>query len=725
MNHLTELEETMTSIAAYLLVAQQKHPKFILGKPDDGAYESRSNIRTRVTQHYTAALLAYGFANETQELQWATEWFATPFPKRDLDVIDVLEMTRLEGLINLRHDDPTVMPRLLQLIKQKNTPYFEIDRADDSETAQPVFDTLWAIKVLLLARSKGLLDGHLSNSEIKNSLNRTAEVAVYDKDVALALRLQYDLSGKLTRAQEDVLHRLIQRSEHYGYVWGLHRQDVWERVRDIVEAMHHRQLTPTIIDNQGDAFRDIILNLCYVIENLAPLGEVYPEVGAVIEKSMSLWWRQFQGDNAPLNIRTLFPKEYDFLMVMCRTMVAVGAYVGEPLSARCWLPSLRKMSQTFGDHEWEEAENIKQALRQWIDVELADHQELKLGLSEANVVRIKPGVYNPMDDNKDDLLRTSLIVKYGPVTEIESERQNWSRLPGRIRHHFVSIPAASYTDQGRQLAFVIMQDLNHYQTLFEVYDRLLKPDNPRLGGLLSEFLLNIHRGDGEQPAFSTSNHVRELYLLPMLQHLNYIAAHMQNRTIYTEEHVERFNRAEEQLSGLIAGVMQHQQRIQPFPLAYMHGDLHSRNIMIRTQQKQGVTRRAEYDFKLIDLESLKVDGDAAHDAGQLIVDLNLLHITGKKHLHRSVYTKLADMQLELARAYLNFAAERGDESFVVRLMLGKARALLRIAKGRAKRAEKHLQRREYHQVQTAITEILNLTEEAVDHLREAYNTVCP
>jgi hypothetical protein len=725
MNHLSELPETMTSIAAYLLVAHHRHPKLILGKPEDQVLETRSTIRIRVTQHYTAALLAYGFTADTPELQWATEWFATPFPKRDMDVIDVLEMTRLEGLLNLRSDDLTVQPRLEQLIRQKNDQYFEIDRADDHDTPTPIFDTLWALKVLMLARTQGLIDGLLTTAEIRAMLNRMTEIAVYDKDVALALRLQYELTGKLTRSQEDVLRRLIKRSEQYGYVWGIHRQDMWERVRDIAESMRYRQLTPSIIDQQGDAFREMILNMCYVIENLAPLGDVYPEVIEALERSLNLWWRQFQGDNAPMNIRTLFPKEYDFLMVMCRTLVAVSSYVGEPLSALCWLPSLRRMSQTFGNGEWEEAENIKRALRQWIDVELIEHQELKLGLSEANVVRIKPGIYNPMDDNKDDLLRTSLVVKYGPAEEIEGERRNYSSLPGRIRHHFVSIPAASYTDSERQLVFVIMQDLNHYQTLYEVYDRLLKPDNPRLGGLLSEFLVNIHRGDGEQPSYSLHNHVRELYLLPMLQHLNYLAAHMQNRDIYTDEHIQRFNRAEGQLSQLIAGVMQYQQQIKRFPLAYMHGDLHSRNIMIRMQQKQGIARRAEYDFKLIDLESLRADGDAAHDAGQLMIDLNLLQITGKKNLNRSVYAKLADMQHELAQAYLNFAAERGDESFVTRLMLAKARAILRIAKGRAKRTERHLRRREYHQAQAAVSEILNLTEESVEHLREAYSAVCP
>src|SRR5690606_28045217 len=131
------------------------------------------------------------------------------------------------------------------------------------------------------------------------------------------------------------------------------------------------------------------------------------------------------------------------------------------------------------------------------------------------------------------------------------------------------------------------------------------------------------------------------------------------------------------------------------PLSYMHGDLHSRNIMIRPQAHNGSGRHDDFDFKLIDLESLRADGDAAHDAGQLLVDLNLLHLTGKPNLARPIYGKLEIMQEELLQAYLNFGRERRDEHFEIRLSLARARALLRIAKGGATRGEKLLQERDY------------------------------
>src|SRR5690606_18738043 len=77
-------QETMNSIGAYLLVAPERHSKYLLGKPvDDPAYERRSTPALRVTQHYVSALLAYGFPVDSRELRWAAEWFATPFPNEN------------------------------------------------------------------------------------------------------------------------------------------------------------------------------------------------------------------------------------------------------------------------------------------------------------------------------------------------------------------------------------------------------------------------------------------------------------------------------------------------------------------------------------------------------------------------------------------------------------------------------------------------------------------
>lgn len=726
---LPRFEETVPGFAAYLLIAGQKHPRLILGAPagGDNVTEMRSTIRLRVTQHYTAALLGYGVPVDTPELRWATEWFATPFPRSSGGGMDASEMTRLEGLLNLRPQDAGVEARLHQLVQQRSGNYFELDRSDDQpEPNSKVFDTLWALKLLMLARQKRQFDS-ISRKELRQLLTTMLEVADLDKDVTLALRLQYELLGRLDASHKKRVQELVRQAEAHQYVWGL--DDLaYEQMKDLIEAMDKRQLTPAVLDDHGDLFREMVLNMCYVVENLAPLRQVMPELRAPLRQTMRLWWRQFQGKQAPVYLRTLFPHDYDYLMVMCRTLVAISAYVDEPLNSLCWLPTLRRMSDDFNTAEWEEKENVERALRQWIEIELGSPTHLRLGLSEANVVRISPEIYNPTDSKRTNLLRTSLIVKYGPIDQIERERQAHSNLPARIRGMFVNIPPDSYTDTANQRAFVIMQDLTHYETLYESFDRLLKGNPGRFTERLGSFLMDMHRGDREATEFCGVNHLRELYLLPMLQHLNFIAAHMQNRDVASPEDTDRFELIEQQMNELLALVMQHRRRLQPFPLAYMHGDLHSRNIMIRPRQKSGGGngRQAEYEFRLIDLENLRPDGDAVHDAGQLFVDLDLLRLTtNKRSLNRNIYEQVEQLRDTLVQVYADVAAGQGDDTFAIRLELAKARAQVRIAKGHAKRSGEHLKRGEYKQAGATLTDILHLTEGAVHYLQDVYRQICP
>jgi hypothetical protein len=716
-------DETMNSIGAYLLIAPEKHPKYLLGRPtEDAVYEKRSTTPLRVTQHYVSALLAYGFPIDSKELRWAAEWFATPFPTDGSEVIDATEMTRLEGLLNLRPDDPGVKPRLEQLVRQRNGHHFEIEGTgtDSDEKRNSVFDTLWALKVLLMARSRNVLYKAINERAMLSSLNHMTRIANDDTHIALALRLHYQLGGKLNQEQTARLQDLLNSAETHLDVWGMQRPDMWERVRDIVSAMHERQVPHSVIEQSGQLnnVRKIVMNLCYVIESLAPLNHAFPEIEPILKRSLTLWWRQFHGANAPSNLSALF-EEYHFLMIMCRTMVAIGSYAEEPLSALCWMPSLRKMSETFRANSWEDEEFITRTLREWIKVDVRTHKYLNLGLSEANVVRINPWLWSPMDNSQSNMLSKSLIVKYGPLEEINRERTNFEKLPPRIQGSFVQIPAPSYTDIHSQRGFVIMEDLDNYQTFYEIYDRLLKPDRPLIGAQLSAFLVDMHRGAIGTIDIASSNHLRDLYLLPMLQHIDFIAERMKEGDLFTKEDVERFQNTEQQLNDLIADIMRQQRFLRNFPLSYMHGDLHSRNIMIRPHPRNGSTRRFDFDFKLIDLESLRADGDAAHDAGQLLVDLNLLHLTGKPSLARPVYIKLDAMRDEILEAYLNFGHERKDETFGVRLELAKARALLRIAKGGAKRGEKYTQEREYMKAKDSVQLLQNLTEESISHLQEA------
>jgi hypothetical protein len=717
---LDQLEDTVTTLAMYLILAHKNHSRYILGEPDDTQQQIPPVDKLRLTQHYTAALLAYGFPPSVPELRWAADWFATPFSAGKEDWVDESEMQKLEGLLNLRPDDSGIPPRLKQLLAQRDGGYIEIvDRDETQGNRDPIFDTLWALKLIIMGRKQGALARGISEREIGKMLRELIPQCVKDKDLALALRLEYELDNKLD--YPDALKALAERALSFDHLWGVANPARCARLKPITEAMRRGLLSPHVIEKELKLFRDVMVNTCYVIENLSPLAHLQPDCERELRESMSLWWGQFKGDKAPLILRTLFPNEYDYLMILSRTMVAVNAYAGTPLAAYGWQRPLREMARAhFAKDRTETRRDLGRALRHWIGIDLSHDgiKPLKLGLSEASVYRIEPQLYNPTDPKRNFLIGTSLIVKSGPVEQIEQERKRYAQLPARVRDSFVRIPnRTAYINKDRH-AFVIMEDLNDFHTLYELIEPQPKRDLSRVGPLLSDFLINMHRGDGETVRLATTNHVRELYIVPMMRHIEAIAATLARSRAILDGKLERFNEFEAVIDDTMGTIIRHQRKLDRFPLALMHGDLHSRNIMIRRVRREGTGgREADLTIKLIDFEGVSQSGDAAHDAGQLLVDLNLLQLSTRRNLHHQVVQALDTMQGQLAEAYLDFATARGDTTFALRLELARARAFIRIAKGQSKRSDALQKDREFQRVLDELVEVIHLVEAATLHLK--------
>jgi exonuclease VII small subunit len=294
-----------------------------------------------------------------------------------------------------------------------------------------------------------------------------------------------------------------------------------------------------------------------------------------------------------------------------------------------------------------------------------------------------------------------------------------------VREYFVRIPnRTAYLSKDRH-AFVIMEDLTDFYTLFE----LIADPPPKAkvlldGALLSEFLIAMHRGDGENGRYATTNHIRELYVVPMLRHVEAITAALLRARGILDGRLERYTEFEADIDDALGTIIRHQRKIDRFPLALMHGDLHSRNIMIHQARQDGLLRRdVDLTFKLIDLESLNQSGDAAHDAGQLLIDLNLLQVSTRRILTRQVVQKLEMVQHQIEDAYLDFATARGDTTFSLRLELARARALIRIAKGQTKRSEALQKQREFQRVLDELVEVVQLVESASMHLKRVAKTL--
>jgi hypothetical protein len=721
---LPNLDQTLFNLLLALLRAPREYPELILSQPTDAAQNEPSSDSVRITHHYVAALLAVGYEIDDEELRYAWEWFTRlRFPREQVETIDVTEMNRLEGILALyphnigftrpdmaEHVNSRIEKLLLQ--QQNRSEHFLI--GDDL-----TFNTLWALKVLAMAHQRHLLDPNLmSEAELKSRIDKITKVPFRDKDLALALRLRYDLHNRnLNGAQKKALNTLIQVARNSRGVW-----DVRDNLQWLVNHMNDGQLVVGDVAKNREAFRDMILSTCYVVENLNELMLQYPQGVGVLQHAMQLWWSVFNGENAAQKLQTLFPKPYDYLFILCRTIVSLSVYIKphteKPLRDQPVSHIYRTMALEAGNSvESREKQSIRNALRSWIPLDtVGELQKLRLGVSGANVARITPRLGNPLNMREEIPFVRSLIVKYGLADEINLERAHYAQLPQAIQDCFVSIPQPSYIDPDDGRAYVIMSDLWDYHTLYEKIPSLMA--YPTLADELGPFLIRMHRGGGQITNSDQQMLLWQMYLLPMQENVS-ITFNFLRENAPSDALQKSAYELLTKLNDLLGGLVRKQLDFSEFPTAYMHGDLHTRNIMLRdlSTREQSEFGRS-LDFKLIDLEKFDSTGDAALDIGELLVDIEIA--LNKLSQHDPNRRLLHTLSERLALSYLDFAAERGDTLFATRVQLGKARALLRISKARTKIVKQQLNNSRRAPAIEASNAIIKYSQQAVRHLARVF-----
>ena len=267
---LPELEKTLVTLAVELLCAPQEFSDFVIAPPDGQSDVSLDTMR--MTLHYFTALLAYGFPLSYPPVKQVADWFNTPFPTEQRHRMDKLEMSRLEALLSIRPVHEAVMPRLRQLLNQRASDgQFDLGSEDNN-----TFDTLWSLKVLNMARRANLAEVIVPVERLRDWVDDYLQTKPPDKDLALALNLRYELHGSLseysartpateTARQLDSRQWSVGRPQRYGL-----------DSRQPAQA----DLSAGELRVQRDPFRKMILSTCYVVENLAPLIDLYPEVSA-------------------------------------------------------------------------------------------------------------------------------------------------------------------------------------------------------------------------------------------------------------------------------------------------------------------------------------------------------------------------------------------------------------------------------------------------------------
>lgn len=776
--HLAELkyyDETIFNLASYLLIAPERHPHVIQLDPQ----VALTYPELRQLHRYGQAMIATGLTEYSDELNKVIRRFQasvySPAHQPENEVLDGTALMRLEGLMHVCPDDPTIQSGLGQLIQQrtKDHHYFIPNTQRTPEGC-----TLWAVRVLAAARRIYGEEGLLSTFELKRSLDvifpelaHIRNIVRRHRDLSLALGLYYELTDRLEPYQEDYLFILVKESEKCENLWGVRRRShvhillntmyrrygaqrgyddgvTMESMIETQEAagVHLPVMLPGFqavdgagankIRNPGNGsvgrknvalmngqrantvLCNVITTTANVIEHLAPLTQVgeYDFLKTALEHSMELWWNQLAGKDAPHLLRDVFPDDVDYIDVLCKTITAARAYSGVTVKERTFLKDLRHRAERFrGDTQ---AENIQTVLRSWIDINVGKPQRLELGMSGSTVVRIRPEIIVPTAGRLPQS-NISLIVKYGPTEDIKREKQNYHNIPSEIQNCFVRIPDKDYPIGDR--TFLVMEDLAHFSTVYEMVESetLLDLTPDYIARKLHKFLEKVHRGGGRAIQVATPKHLRDLYITPMLQdieRLTRMSEYIQRKirvNADTQEHFATIEQVGDMIEELSTGG-----RIalfDGFPLGFMHGDLHTRNIMV---SKRGHGEKRNLHFRLIDLEKMQVQGDVAIDAGQLIVDLDLLHHNIQHTNQNPLLQHLRELRDIMRKTYPMFAKMRRDTHFDARFDLARSRAYIRVTKSRFKLAQHYLDTYRMREATQIVMDSLGMMESAKHYLRQ-------
>jgi hypothetical protein len=706
---LPQLEKTLVDLALDLEQAAETHLDLIMPPSSSNTSAAREREAIRITMHFTMALLAYGFPPDYDPLENAADWFATPYQPGTR--IDLDELTRLEALLHLKPTAELVRPRLEQLMRQRK----QNGRWDIASQPTP-FDTIWVLKVLTLAHK---LNGDLpclpkdELTRLIDSIMRTAHE--WDKDLTLALGLRHELCGNLTqRQQTQYLTRLMREAEGNGGFL-----DLTDDLRPLAAALRNGTLSPGDVLPKREDFRKMIVNMLYMVENLSPLRGDFPDLEPLLGEAMRSWWMTFY-EQPVERLSAMFTRPYDYLMVVSRTLIALAAYLDQPLIQLGAINLHRRTAKQNRAKLTNEKANIVESLRRWIEIEFDRAPEpMTLGLSGASVVRVYPIVRNPLQPDGERLnFAESLVVKYGPRTEIELERSNYMQVPQAILEYFVKIPNDTYFDETSGRSYVIMRDLYSFKTL----DELCK--EPRIYGPLQRdlptFLMNIHRGGNRHLTIAPRGSISQIYLLPMQEHMSTLFGLLFAHEEILDGNAQDAAELQSRLMTLLSRLLPAQFELDRFPQACMHGDLHSRNIMLRFFRSQHTSYgESDLAIRLIDLEKFQRAGDAAMDIGNLLVDINVLLERPEMRGRRGdVPHPLTHLRDHLRAKYADFAHnERADTFFLARLELAQARSFVRIAKALTREIERHLKMKNRRQAADRVLMMLDYGKRAADHLK--------
>jgi hypothetical protein len=449
--------------------------------------------------------------------------------------------------------------------------------------------------------------------------------------------------------------------------------------------------------------------------------------------------------------------QHELLPIHALRVRLLLAYHGDALRTavleKLWQDTLAASeAEQRQEQEVMEAEFVD-LIRHSIRVQLGPPQRITGTRARGEVYRLRFGLTTESTDERGAPLSTPrdtlrLIVKKGPPHVLAQSVQRYRSLPDPLQRLF-----ARHADlaAGAGAGYLIMQDLAEMQPLSEVLAQLDRPvvladERHRavaeVAGAVADILQGLH-GYDRRPSL-IDHQLDVIYLAPMAVALEQLAQPLafpelqQWLTTPPLVNSQRYEPLEHYLHALRHAAAQ----LEPRSLGYLHGDCHSRNVMLTRDMGEA---------RFVDIETLATAQDYVVDYGLLLEDVAIYQslpygsergriswdeiVTGQADEETGAAEDwltypafpssevVVAFQLELLRHLKNFAEELDDTAWQARLWLATARGLLLLA-SRQLSSHAVAPRRSHgpryvndaRLVQLAFAEALRLLRELADHL---------
>jgi hypothetical protein len=481
------------------------------------------------------------------------------------------------------------------------------------------------------------------------------------------------------------------------------------------------------------------------------LQQRYPqhaEVRAAVQGLITELRQRYEGDDCQRE-----PISYHALVL--RLLIAHhGEALRTALLEKLWHDSLASAEAEQRQEQALLEAEFAGLIRQTIRVQLTPPQRLTGTSARGEVYRVRFGLTTESTDEHGAPLSTPrdtlrLIVKKGPPEVLARAIQRYRELPEPLQHLF-----ARHTPlpEGHAPGYLIMQDLADMQPLSEVLGQLDRPvimsdEKARTAGQVARAVTGVlHSLHSQVRRPSILGHQLDVvYLAPMAEALERLAQPQAFPELkqWLNGPLSANRRRYRPLDWYLHQLRRREALLNPPSLGFVHGDCHSRNLMLS---------RDLDTCRFVDIETLTSAEDYVVDYGLLLEDVALyqslpygsergrmewdeIQTTRPSNPARTLDNYISyppfprseavlAFQTELIGALRAYAESLGDEGWQRRLWLAIARGLLLLASRQltSHTVEPHRRSRgpryvnDTRLVQVAYAEALRLLRELTEHL---------